>query len=195
MQFPDKNSLRESCKALRDQLHAGLKSAPHDLAERFPEKLLTRFGPLVSAYLPIGSEIDPTPLLRRLEKLGAEICYPRVAADDTMTFRRVASADDFEKGPFGLTQPKASAQIVAPRLILAPLLAFDAAGNRLGYGKGHYDRALARLKEDGPLFVCGLAYSGQEVIKIPAETTDIPLDWVVTEAGSIPLFFARVNKR
>lgn len=193
MQSPDKDSLRQSCKALRDQLHDNLKDAPQDLADRFPEKLLSRFGPLVSGYIAIGSEMDPAPLLRRLEKLGAEICYPRVEADDTMTFRRVSSQDDLESGPFGLTQPGRDAQIVAPRLILTPMLAFDAAGNRLGYGKGHYDRALAELKSQGPAFVCGLAYSGQEVIKIPAETTDIPLDWVVTEAGSIPLFFSRVG--
>ena len=194
MSFPDKDSLRASCKALRDQLHLELKDAPLQLSARFPEKLISRFGPLVSGYFATGSEIDTAPLLERLKSLGAEICYPRVDTDNSMTFRRVESPDDLETGPFGLTQPKASAQIVAPRLILAPLLAFDAAGNRLGYGKGYYDRALARLKESGRLFVCGLAYSGQEVIKIPAETTDIPLDWVVTESGSIPLFFARVNK-
>ncbi|MAK61741.1 MAG: 5-formyltetrahydrofolate cyclo-ligase [Ponticaulis sp.] len=188
-----KDQLRVSCKALREQLAANRPDAPAAMAERFPEKLLKRFGPLVAGYIAIGSEIDPASLFNRLRGLGAEICYPRVEADDSMTFRRVSSPDDLESGPFGLTQPTSSAQIVAPKLVLTPLLAFDAAGNRLGYGKGHYDRALARLRESSSVFVCGLAYSEQEVLQIPAEPTDIPLDWVVTENGSIPLFFSRVS--
>lgn len=190
-----KDQLRQSCKALREQLTAKYPDAPLQLAERFPEKLLTRFGPLVAGYLAIGSELDPGQLLDRLKKEGAEICYPRVEADDSMTFRLVTSPDDLEAGPFGLTQPKKATQIVSPKLVLTPLLAFDAAGNRLGYGKGHYDRALARLREAGSVFVCGLAFAEQEVLTIPSEDTDIPLDWVVTEGGSIPLFLARVSKK
>jgi len=77
--------------------------------------------------------------------------------------------------------------------VLTPLLGFDAAGNRLGYGKGHYDRALERIRKQGRAFVCGIAYSGQQLPFIPAEPTDIPLDWVVTEKGSIPLFLSRAR--
>ncbi|MAP96347.1 MAG: 5-formyltetrahydrofolate cyclo-ligase [Ponticaulis sp.] len=190
-----KTDLRSSCRNLREQLKAETPDAPQRVRDVFPEKLLQRFGPLVSGYIAIGSELDPAPLLERLRSLGAEICYPRVEADDQMTFRRVASENELEDGPFGLKQPTDDAQIVAPGLILTPLLAFDAAGNRLGYGKGHYDRALETLKSERSVFVCGLAYSGQEVLKIPAESTDIPLDWLVTENGSIPLFFSRVSKR
>lgn len=186
-----KNALRESAKKLRDQLNAMHEDAPTQLADRFPEKLLTRFGPVVSGYFAIGSELDPAPLLRRIQRLGAKVCYPRIEADDQMTFRVIKSVDDLEQGRFGLTQPGPHTEMASPTLVLAPLLAFDAEGNRLGYGKGHYDRALARLRESGRVFVCGLAYAEQEVITIPNEPTDIPLDWIVTEGGSIPLFLAR----
>ncbi len=188
----DKNALRDSAKKLREQAHASQKNAGQILADRFPEKLLERFGPVVSGYLAIGSEIDPARLLQRLRLLGADICLPRVEANDQMDFRLIKSDDDLEAGPFGLTQPAAHTEIVSPTLVIAPLLAFDAAGNRLGYGKGHYDRALAKLRENGRVFVCGVAYADQEVISIPVEDTDIPLDWVVTPDRSIPLFMSRM---
>lgn len=191
----DKHALRQSAHELRNQLKQIEPDAPAMVRDKFPEKLLQRFGPTVSGYLSIGSELDISPLLNRLSELGAEICYPRVEADDTMTFRVVTRPADFEAGPFGLTQPSDHTPLANPTLVLAPLLAFDAAGNRLGYGKGHYDRALAKLKAEGRVFVCGIAFSGQEVLKVPAEATDIPLDWVVTENGSIPLFFARAGGR
>lgn len=187
----DKPALRESARQLRASLHEKLPNAGHALAERFPVKLLDRFGPLVAGYIAIGSELNPAALLDRLRSLNAEVCFPRVEADDSMTYRRVQDETDLEEGPFGLTQPGAHTEIVHPTLVLTPLLAFDAAGNRLGYGKGHYDRALAQLRSQGRVFVCGLAYAEQEVVQIPAEDTDVPLDWVVTPEGSLPLFLGR----
>ena len=76
-----KNALRASLKELREELSARDPDAGEALAERFPEKLLQRFGPVVAAYWPIGSEIDPRPLIARLRSLGATIALPRVEAD------------------------------------------------------------------------------------------------------------------
>ena len=190
---PDKTALRRSARQLRDQLKTMHPDASSVVRDRFPLKLLERYGPCVAGYVAIGSEFDPSPLLDRLRRLGAKVCYPRVESDTQMTFRMPDPETGLVDGPFGLSQPDASAQIVTPTLILTPMLAFDAAGNRLGYGKGHYDRAIANLRTTGRAFICGLAYSGQEVLKIPAESTDIPLDWVVTENGSIPLFLGRTR--
>ena len=108
-----------------------------------------------------------------------------------MTFRAWAPGNALEDRPFGLQEPPAGTPSVTPTLVLTPLLGFDRNGNRLGYGKGHYDRALARLRSEGRVFVCGLAFFGQELEEIPAEPHDIPLDWLMTERGSIPLFMMR----
>jgi 5-formyltetrahydrofolate cyclo-ligase len=62
-----------------------------------------------------------------------------------------------------------------------PLLAFDRAGGRLGYGGGFYDRTLARLQARGPALAVGLAYAGQEMAELPRSPTDRPMDWIVTE--------------
>lgn len=187
----EKAALRALLKTHRETLASAAPDAGNAVADRFPERLLQRFGPRVSTYLPIGSELDTAALNRRLRRLKAELCLPRLEADGGMTFRSWQAGDSLEAGPFGLAQPAETARRVSPTLVLTPLLAFDIKGNRLGYGKGHYDRTLAALRENGRVFVCGLAYAGQQVPTVPGEPTDIPLDWVVTEDGSIPLFFGR----
>lgn len=188
----EKQALRAEMKVVRDELSARDPDAGETLADKFPMKLLARYGPNVSAYWPIGSEVDPLPLIRRLKNEGdANICLPRVEADGSMTFRAWAPGNDLEDRPFGLREPLETTAELTPTLVLTPLLAFDRKGNRLGYGKGHYDRALTRLRENGRVFVCGLAFFGQELEQIPAEPHDIPLDWVMTERGSIPLFMMR----
>ena len=185
----EKGALRQQMKVLREELAARDPDAGETLADKFPMKLLERYGPMVAAYWPIGSEMDPFPLIRKLKNFGdADICLPRVEDDGRMTFRAWAPGNALEDAVFDLRQPPSDTEVVSPTLILAPLLAFDRKGNRLGYGKGHYDRALAKLRAEGRVFVCGLAFQGQEVDELPAEPHDIPLDWVMTERGSIPLF-------
>ena len=178
-------------KVLREELAARDPDAGETLADKFPLKLLERYGPCVAVYLPIGSEIDPRPLMGKLTDAGAKLALPCVLADGSMVYRAYTRGDMLEQRPFGLLEPNAEVPEVQPTLVSTPLLAFDRTGNRLGYGKGHYDRALSKLREQGRVFVCGLAFFGQEVEQVPAEAHDVPLDWVMTERGSIPLFMMR----
>jgi 5-formyltetrahydrofolate cyclo-ligase len=76
-------------------------------------------------------------------------------------------------------------EAVAPDLVIAPLLAFDRKGGRLGQGAGHYDRTLANLRALKPVFVLGLGYAGQEVAEIPLEAHDQRLDAILTETEYI----------
>ena len=187
----EKNALRDEMKVLREELAARDPDAGETLADKFPLKLLDRYGPTVAVYLPIGSEIDPRPLIGKLTDAGAKLALPCVLDDGSMVYRAYTRGDMLEQRPFGLLEPNAEVPEVQPTLVITPLLAFDRNGNRLGYGKGHYDRALSNLREQGRVFVCGLAFFGQEVEQVPAEAHDVPLDWVMTERGSIPLFMMR----
>jgi 5-formyltetrahydrofolate cyclo-ligase len=186
--------LRGHMKEIRAEAAARDPDASEKLAARFPLKLFERYGPVVSGYLAIGEELDPAPLLARLARQGARIVLPRVESDGAMTFRDASHAT-LEKGPFGLTQPFATAEIVRPNLVLTPLLAFDARGRRLGYGKGHYDRAIAALRSTGRVFYLGLAYAQQQVDVIPIDRHDLMLDWVETPLNSVPLFLGRAVAR
>ncbi|MEM9053893.1 MAG: 5-formyltetrahydrofolate cyclo-ligase [Pseudomonadota bacterium] len=187
----EKQALRAQMKTLREELAARDPDAGETLADKFPLKLFERYGPTVALYLPIGSEIDPRPLMDKLVNAGAKFALPCVLDDGSMIYRHYTRGDPLEKRAFGLLEPFHKVPEVQPTLILTPLLAFDRQGNRLGYGKGHYDRAIARLREQGRVFICGLAFHGQEVDALPAEPHDIPLDWVMTERGSIPIFMMR----
>ena len=187
----EKDTLRAALKDRREELAARDPDAGETLADKFPMKLFERYGPTVAVYLPIGSEIDPRPLMGKLDAAGAKLALPCVLEDGTMVYRAYRRGDMLEKRPFGLLEPNPEVPEVQPTLEITPLLGFDRNGNRLGYGKGHYDRALTRLRDQGRVFVCGLAFFGQEVETVPAESHDVPLDWVMTERGSIPLFMMR----
>lgn len=186
-----KDDLRAEMKILRDELSARDPDAGEALADKFPMKLFERYGPTVAVYLPIGSEIDPRPLIGKLIAAGANLALPCVQDDGSMVYRAYQRGDMLERRAFGLLEPNPEVPEVNPTLVLTPLLAFDRSGNRLGYGKGHYDRALTKLREQGRVFVCGLAFFGQEAESVPADSHDVPLDWVMTERGSIPLFMMR----
>jgi 5-formyltetrahydrofolate cyclo-ligase len=85
----------------------------------------------------------------------------------------------------GILEPPADAATLRPDVVLVPLLAFDGSGHRLGYGGGYYDRTLARLRADGPLLVVGVAYSAQEVDRLPGTEHDQRVDAVLTELGIV----------
>lgn len=186
-----KDEIRHRMREIRAEAAARDPDSAERLAERFPMKLLERYGPVVAGYIAIGSEIDPAPLLSRLEKSGAQLCLPRVEDDGRMTYRLWSPGEPLENRPFGLKEPHEDAPLAEPTLILTPLLAFDRHGARLGYGKGHYDRAISALREKGRVFACALAYPAQLVDALPAEPHDEPLDWAVTPEGSTPLFLMR----
>jgi len=191
MKQADKTELRVRMKALRAELSARDPDAGEALADIFPEKLLQRYGPVVASYLPIGSEIDSRPLMQRLNRQGIQMALPCLQADGSLIFRAYRTGDMLEKGKFGLLEPNDKVPEVQPTLILTPLLAFDGLGHRLGYGQGCYDQSLARLRNQGRVFACGLAFQNQQIETVPAEPHDVPLDWVVTERGSIPIFMMR----
>ena len=171
--------LRGHMREIRAEAAARDPDASLRLAERFPIKLFQRYGPVVSGYVAFNDELDPAPLL---EDNGA------------MSFRDAGSGG-LESGPFGLRQPSSRAEELRPSLVLAPLLAFDARGARLGYGKGYYDRAIAQLRLTGRVFYLGLAYAQQQADVVPADRSDIPLDWVETPLNSVPLFLGRAMAR
>jgi 5-formyltetrahydrofolate cyclo-ligase len=86
------------------------------------------------------------------------------------------------EGPFKAMIPERG-DWLTPEALIVPLVAFDAALNRLGYGGGFYDRTLAKLRAAAPVEAIGFAFAGQELPRVPADATDQPLDAVVTETG------------
>jgi 5-formyltetrahydrofolate cyclo-ligase len=149
--------------------------------------IIRNAGPdCIAGYVPIRSELDPSAVLREARGRGSALALPAVTGPTALDFRRWQPGEALISGRFGTRAPALSAPIVDPDLVLIPLVAFDRHGGRLGYGRGFYDRAIAALHARGlrPPLV-GLAFSVQEVTRIPREPHDVRLDWIVTETETL----------
>ncbi|MGI6246162.1 MAG: 5-formyltetrahydrofolate cyclo-ligase [Pseudochelatococcus sp.] len=184
----EKKRLRRETLARRDLFAADSERAA-SAAQALRRLVLSDFPLLlqngvVAGYWPIRNEIDPRPLMAALDARGVPLALP-IVAPQGLVFRRwrpgalLAGAGFSTQGP-GADQPE-----VDPDILLVPLAAFDRRGNRLGYGRGYYDAAIARLSAQRPLATIGLAFDVQEVGQVPAEPHDRPLDAIVTQMQSI----------
>ncbi|MCL2716046.1 MAG: 5-formyltetrahydrofolate cyclo-ligase [Alphaproteobacteria bacterium] len=139
-------------------------------------------GSIVAGYSPMRGEIDPSPLMARLRQGGAELALPCVTATgEPLLFRAHAPGQELVRGRYGVAEPAPDCRALTPDVILVPLLAFDAGGQRLGYGAGFYDRTLAELRRSKAVVAVGLAFAMQQVAQVPATSHDVALDYVVTE--------------
>ncbi|MBS7696594.1 MULTISPECIES: 5-formyltetrahydrofolate cyclo-ligase [unclassified Chelatococcus] len=152
------------------------------LAGRVLELSIFRPQDAVGGYWPIRGEIDPKPLLSALAERRVPTALP-VIVDDDLSFHLWREGDPLQSVGLGTFGPHAGAPSVRPAILLVPLVAFDRRGHRLGYGRGFFDRVIARLRASGPLTTIGLAYAMQEVPVVPTEPHDQPLDYVATEHG------------
>jgi 5-formyltetrahydrofolate cyclo-ligase len=139
----------------------------------------------VSGFKPFAGEIDVLPLMARLAAEGWRTALPVVAGRDRpLVFRAWAPGEPTVAGAWSIDVPPDSAPEVRPDVLLVPMLAFDRAGFRLGYGGGFYDRTLGALRAVKPIVAVGVAFAGQEMAEVPREAHDEPLDWILTEQGA-----------
>ena len=133
----------------------------------------------LAAYLSKGAEVDPFHALEAAAQRGLLTALPHISDKDVpMRFLRWAPGDPLVEGPYGVRQPPADAPELLPDLILTPLVGFDRGMRRLGQGAAFYDRAFAALPAARRI---GLAWSVQEVERLPADSWDMPLHAVATE--------------
>lgn len=182
-----KAGLREQLFAHRRIAHAADLAANGEMSrmakEHFLDTGLHNGVEVISGFCPIRTEIDPTPLMAALHSAGHRLCVPVIQGRGlTLKFIEWHPSAEMIEGPFGAQIPVTGA-VLKPRLLITPLLAFDAGGWRLGYGGGFYDRTLECLRAARRTLAVGFAYSAQQVDEVPREPTDQRLDAVVTERG------------
>ncbi len=184
-----KESLRSAMQERRATLAAALRKR-YSLA--ICENLLSlpriQAAPCVHVYCSFASEPDSFMVMRRLFDLNKRILIPLVSADNSRELRHAEILPDerFGTGRFGIPVPErtpdycdAAATLTPDDCVVVPLLAFDRQLRRLGYGKGYYDRFLARTSA----WRIGLAFAALECPEVPSDRHDIPLHQIVTEQG------------
>jgi len=180
----DKPGLRDALRRRRRDYAASLDP---DTRKRLEARLAEVLDPLlfactaVAAYFPMKDEVSCLPALDRARAMGKTVALPYFAGRDSrMTFR---AGEPVHPGPWGILQPAGDAPPVSPDLLLIPLIAADRAGNRIGMGKGHYDRALPGLRGAGARLI-GVGWPFQLLAEpLAPDPWDVPLDGFASPDG------------
>ncbi len=184
----EKEQLRREAMARRDALPPDARQAAAEAiaARQFPLAIMP--GMIVSGFMSLKNEINPLPLMRKLAGQGARLALPVVAGrGKPLIMREWVFGEPLVAGVWGIREPKPEAAVVDPDILLVPLLAFDRAGHRIGYGAGYYDLTLAQLRARKAIIAVGLAFAAQEVPAVPATPRDARLDLVLTEREVLDL--------
>jgi len=177
--------LRAQAVAAREALAAGLRAELTARIERHLDGVVARFAPDSLAYCwPYRAEPDLRGWVGRWLAADARrrASLPVVLDKATpLTFRRWTPDCAMVPDHHGIPVP-AEGEVLEPAVLLVPLNAFDAAGYRLGYGGGYFDRTLAQRK----VMAIGVGFELGRADTVFPQAHDLPMDWLVTEAGAFP---------
>jgi 5-formyltetrahydrofolate cyclo-ligase len=181
----EREDIRRAALARRDALTLETRHAhTRAIAARFWALPDTAAARILLVSLSVGSEVATQSLVAEARRRGLRVAVPvTLAAERRLLAVEFPGDERLEPGPFGIPQPRSDARVPVPAdrldLIVVPGAAFDARGNRLGWGAGYYDRLLAGRRSGVP--VVALAFECQIVPAIPSEPHDVPMDVIVTE--------------
>jgi len=173
----------------RERLIAARMAVPAALRREWNERITAALqqllqgerGPL-GAYWPFRAEFDPRPLIGELSATGVGIALPVVVdKKGPLEYRAWRPGDALVSGVWDIPIPE-KRDIVVPRAVLAPLVGFDGAGYRLGYGGGYFDRTLAAV-DPKPLAI-GVGFELSRLETVYPQPFDVPMDIIVTELGA-----------
>ena len=177
-----KADLRTATLAKRDAMPAAERQAAAEALAARGLPIAVKPGAVVSGFMPMKSEINPLPLLRKLAGEGAKLALPCIdGRGKPLIMRAYQFGDAFKSGQWGIREPMPEAPEVKPDILLVPLVCFDRSGQRIGYGAGYYDRTIANLRALKSVTTIGIAFAMQEIRQVPATERDERLDFVLTE--------------
>ena len=139
----------------------------------------------IACYYPSNYELSTLKLFEILKKRSRiKTLLPIILNNNSMKFVNWKFSDPLIVNKFGFLEPDKNGKKIIPDLILVPIVAFDKFKNRLGYGKGYYDRILKKYTEkNSSIITIGLAFSFQKYKKIPISKFDVKLNYILTEKG------------
>jgi len=174
--------------AKRDALPADerQRGAETVAAREFPLPIAP--GTIISGFMPMRSEINPLPLIRKLAAQGAQLALPVIhRRGNPLLMRAWSFGAPLEARQWGIKEPADDAPVVDPDVLIVPLACFDRAGHRIGYGAGYFDKTIRALRARKTVTAVGIAFAAQEIAHVPATDFDERLDLVLTEREVIDL--------
>ncbi|MBO4355460.1 MAG: 5-formyltetrahydrofolate cyclo-ligase [Clostridia bacterium] len=189
-----RTKLREEKNKLREEYRSKRASLPEETKNCYDSKINCiisglvsfRFADTIMFYHPMKEEIDILPLAQKALSMNKKVAFPKIVSCGIMDFYFINDMkEDFEPGTWGILEPKTSCekfeigQDYGKIMMIIPALSYDRTGNRLGYGKGYYDRYLEKV----PVKSIGICYNDFFVQSLPRGCHDKKVDLVVTEKG------------
>ena len=186
--------LRAQMREAKRQHQAQLPKMSEDIVGKLTSFLIPHSSfHIYLAYWPLPDEVDIRPLIDQLVAEGHTVLLPKVTGDETMELRRYTSRADLQEGAFHIMEPIGEIfdDYDSIDVALVPGMAFDAAGHRLGRGKGYYDRFLSshlspltsHLQSPSTIHhppIIGVCFPFQRVAEVPSEPHDVPMDEIVS---------------
>lgn len=137
----------------------------------------------LALYSSFKNEVITDEIMKHTFVSGKQVYFPKIVSGQRkLQFIKVEKNDDFVTGSYDIPEPKGRHEIADVKgldIVVVPGVVFDVYGNRLGYGKGYYDRLLSGLK--GHIAIIGLAFDFQIVNELPVERHDVNMDMIITE--------------
>ena len=181
-----KTYLRKKFLLHRKKKHLKAEKFNFNLIFKLIKKHFNKKRIVIAGYYPSNYEVDILNFLKEASKKRFRIVLPVIRSSNTMSFKSWVFKDPLYVNKFGILEPKNSNTEIVPDLVMVPLVAFDKRLNRIGYGKGYYDRILKQISKNKKKVVSiGMAYSFQQCTRIPVNKHDFKLDYIFTERGII----------
>ena len=172
---------RERLIALRMALPPAERRAMGERITASLQEIVSERPGVLGIYWPFRAEFDPRPLVDSLVAARRQVALPVVVdRRGPLEYRAWAPGEALVAGVWDIPIPE-KREIVLPTMVLAPVVGFDRAGYRLGYGGGYFDRTLAAMNPR--LLAIGVGFAAQAIDTIYPQPFDIPMDLIVTEAG------------
>ena len=182
----DKVFLRKKFLLQRKKKYLTIKNFNFNLIFKLINKHFKKRKITIAAYYPTNYEVNILEFLEVVSKKKFKIVLPVIKSSSSMCFKLWIFKEPLYMNNFGILEPKKSKIEIVPDLILVPLVAFDNHLNRIGYGKGYYDRSLKKIRKiNKNAITLGIAYSFQKCTQIPVNDNDFRLDYIITEKGII----------
>ena len=182
----DKSYLRKKYILLRRKKYLKGKKFNFNLIFKLIRKHFSKKKIIIAGYYPSNYEVNILDFLKNASKKNFKIALPVTRSSGRMSFKSWVFKEPLYVSTFGILEPKNLNKEAIPDLIMVPLLAFDNKLNRIGYGKGYYDRSLQKIsKLKKKKIFLGIAYAFQKCRRVPVNKHDFKLDYIFTEQGII----------